>query len=137
MNNYPSFYALYGRWTGGDWFYKIYVTKDSICGAVVAGQFSDAASANTQLVAPAGCLSLFMLPWANKAVQQRQMSEERYDQMDPESAEFLAADKRNFQFTGMLLKDVRFKTKRHWWTHTLPNTGTMEILPFQQKRSGS
>ena len=110
---------------GGDWFYKIYVTRDAPCGAVIAGQVADVESADLQLVTPS---------MAKRALSDHEQLEARYDVIDPNSPEFLALDKRNFQLTGPMIEKVQLRAKKHWWTATLPNSGTMEIFPRDQRK---
>jgi hypothetical protein len=121
------FFALQPRWTGGDRLYKIFVTDSALCGARVAGQFYDADAAATQLLAPAGFLSLFLVPLVRTIVARRAQAEQLYDMLDPMGLPFLTTDKHNFRLFAHEVRRVELRTKPSWWVGGLPNGGTLKL----------
>ena len=134
MNRFPFFYALHGRWAGGDWFYKIYVTPAALYGAVVAVQFPDAPSAQRPTVPQGIFTEILPTTAATKAVANRRQLETTYDQMDADGLELLTTDERNFCFAASQIQEIRLTSRSHWWTIPLPNSGTMQIQGEQDRK---
>lgn len=127
MNRTVIFYGLQPRWTGWDRLFKIYALPDAIAGAYIAGQVYDEASGRAQLIAPAGILGLFMVPWVRRMVRRRQEREASYASLDPGSDEFLAVDSRNFVIERADVEHVTIRRRRALWTWGATNSGTIEF----------
>ena len=130
--NYPHFYVLQPRWSGADRFYKIFVTKDLLCGAKLAGQFYDKGSAYRQLVYPAQIFAPLMAIWANRLVKMREETERTYENIGPTTSLFMSQDKHNFQIALMQIENIVFITRRTLWSPD--NFGKMEVYLRGEKK---
>jgi hypothetical protein len=126
------FYGLQGRWTGFDRLFKLFVTRDGIAGAYVAGQVYDEASGAAQLVNPARVAGPLMAMWVRRLIRKRAERELMYDAIQPGSAEFMAADSRNFLLNKSDIEQAVLKSKRSLWASV--NCGTVTFQLWSGKR---
>jgi hypothetical protein len=91
-----AFYALQPSWFTLDKFYKVYVHRQGLYAALLARQVFDEDSAFMQLVAPAQFLAPLAQLWADRLLANRREQEQRYNEMDPTSQEFLRGSRHNF-----------------------------------------
>ena len=80
----------------------VFVTREAIFGAYIAGQMCDEASARRQLQS----LYPFLRFWVRRLLAKREERETHYLQLDPRSDGFLAADKRNFFVPNTQVMDI-------------------------------
>lgn len=111
MNAKPYFYGLEPRWFGANRLYKIFVTRDVLFGAYVAGQFYDNATAAVQLHA----LLIFLRSWVGRLLKLRAVREARYNEIDLAGPEFLAEDARNFRFERTRVLNITVNRRRCWF----------------------
>ncbi|MGD8453373.1 MAG: hypothetical protein PVJ57_16295 [Phycisphaerae bacterium] len=112
-----SFYALQPNTLTSDRLYRIFITRQAICGAWVAGQFHSRESAQQVLVVTLGLLSFLARPLVNRWLRKREEREQFYDALDPDGAEFLEADKRNFRLLPMDIDGVTITQKKKFSGH--------------------
>jgi len=123
-----TFYALEPCWLSLDRFYKVYADDNALYGAVLAGQVYDETSAQLLLIAPAPFLAPLTTRWAERLLNRREEREQKYDQMDPTSAQFLRENKHNFWILkkDILTAEIR-KKGRTVWTWSLRISGLLRI----------
>ncbi len=137
MDKFPFFYAWHGRWTGGDWFYKIYIAPHALYGAVIGNQFplpAETASIQIQPVEPKNWLASWNSSLFYQVDEIHRPLENFYDSLEPDNLELLTTDARNFCFVREQIKEIRFSPRFHWWTFPTLNSGTMHIHLHDQKK---
>jgi hypothetical protein len=122
------FYGLQPRWFTWDRLYKVYLLKECIVGAYLAGQVYDELSGEIQLVRPAFILAPLMSMWVRRIVRKRAAREEHYDSLAPDSEEFLAADSRNFRIQADEVERATVSRARALWTWGASNSGSIRIM---------
>ncbi|MSU78889.1 MAG: hypothetical protein EXS16_12440 [Gemmataceae bacterium] len=121
------FYGLQPRWFGWDRLFKVYLLRDGIAGAYLAAQIYDEASGMVQLVKPAGIAGPLMKLWVHRLVRKRAERENRYNSLDPGSAEFLAADSKNFLLHSDDVEQVVINPNSSLWTGRA-NSGSVRFI---------
>ena len=108
--------------------HKVHVLAEDLAGAYLAEQVCDEPSGKLQMVAPAGIAGPVMALWVRRLVRKRTERESYYDALNPSSAEFLAANSRNFLLDGGSIERVTVNRKRSLWTAGIPNSGSVQII---------
>jgi hypothetical protein len=115
------FYGLLPRWLGGDRLYRVYVGKEFIVGAYIAGQLYDQQSAAIQLQH----LLLVLAPLVRRLLSRRAEREARYDTLDPFEPTLVDYDRRNFRISKSDIARTKLRRNRSLWTTC--NVGAVEI----------
>lgn len=102
------FFGLETHWFTRDRLYMVFVTREALCGAYVAGQVYDETVARLILQG----IYPFLRGWVRRVLEQRASREQQYKSIDPLSGEFLNKDRRNFCLLGQQILDVVVKRKR-------------------------
>lgn len=103
-----SFYALQPKWIERDRFYKVYVTREAVFGAWLAGQLWSWSASFKQL--------LMFAPLAYWPLRWRDKREAAYDRLIGDPKEFLARDRRNFSLPRQLIRDAQPTNRVRSWT---------------------
>lgn len=119
--NGDFFYALQPRWLHGDRLYRLYVSPTAMAAAYVAGQIYDRRSAAAQLQQ----LYLVLGPLVGRWLAARERREAIYEGIDPWSADFLAADGRNFRIARSEVVHICVRRNRSLWT--VANLGSCQV----------
>jgi heat shock protein HtpX len=90
--------------------FRIFVTEHSLAGARVRGLMS------SPLLPPGDA-------WLDPDFYPNPSLEERYRGLDPESAEFLAADRANFRYDRSAIESVEFVARPKWGMGNVPSSG--------------
>jgi hypothetical protein len=115
------FFGLEPNWFTRDRLFMVFVTRDALSGAYVAGQFYDEGVARLQLQQLAPLLGW----WVRRLVAQRKLREQEYAAINPLSGDFLNKDRRNFCIFSKQLLDVTVRRKPSLWA---PNSvGTVRV----------
>lgn len=122
LNERSYFYALQPRWLSTDRLFMLFVTREALYGAYVAGQIHDDNSARAQLQQ----LYPLLRFWVNRILARRAERERHFLTIDPRSGEFLSADKRNFCIFSSQVVHVTVNCKRSLWAAR--NVGTVKIV---------
>ncbi|MDE5414831.1 hypothetical protein [Alkalihalobacterium chitinilyticum] len=115
-------------------YYKLFITENGICGAVIAGTIPDAIMADIML--PRNPAGFFLEPVYNKKILKRH---DREDELTPtliDNLDFLKIDKKNFFWAKEDIQEVRIQTKMHNFTWPAQNSGTITfVLPKKKKKT--
>lgn len=103
-----AFYALQPKWIERDRFYKVYVTREALLGAWLAGQLWSWSASFKQL--------LILSPLAYWPLRMRDKREAVYDRLAGDPSEFLARDRRNFSLPYSLIREARPTKRARTWT---------------------
>ncbi|HJT36230.1 MAG TPA: hypothetical protein VJ783_29685 [Pirellulales bacterium] len=103
-----TFYALQPKWIERDRFYKVYVTREAVLGAWLAGQLWSWSASLKQL--------LMFAPLAYWPLRWRDKREATYDRLIGNPKEFLARDRRNFSLPRELIRDAQPTNRVRSWT---------------------
>ncbi|HYC31456.1 MAG TPA: M48 family metallopeptidase [Gemmatimonadales bacterium] len=90
--------------------YRVIVTEGSICGARVRG------TVTSPTLSPGEA-------WLDPEFYPNPKLEARYRELEPGSAEFLAADPANFRYAGGEIAAVEFTPKKKWGMGNIPSSG--------------
>jgi len=116
-----AIYFLEPRWMSADRFYKIYLTREGLFGAWVAGQFHDPESVRIQL------LVWPLVPLVTASVMgARRESEATYDSLARDPDSILPLDERNFVLRPTEILSIRVRTPPLLWT-CYSNKGSLAI----------
>ena len=131
MSETPSFYGREPRWFTADRIYKVYIGDDSLRAARMAGGMSDDQAINIMATASFGLLGLLLAkPLIKRQKRRRKEREAFYDALEPDSPDFLPADKRNFVIHRSEVLRVNVIRKRSRWTGPEVNSGMVRIETF-------
>ncbi|GMW02281.1 MAG: hypothetical protein AMXMBFR84_34170 [Candidatus Hydrogenedentota bacterium] len=130
------FYGVEGRQFTPNRFYKVYLSKESMMLARLAGQIFDSESAST-LAAQGQIFAPLLFLYFNRLVRRRTENELKYDDMDLMSDRFLAEDSRNLRIPYRNLINVQMVPKRNagaklWAGHS--TQGYLDITDMHGKR---
>lgn len=121
-------HAVQLRWLGNR-LYKLFVTKDALCAARVAG-----GSYNQELArrhTPPGLLGIILAPLYAHPELRRAQEEARYDDVDLSAPEFLTMHSHNFRLDKCDLQSVLLKPPPRWIARDNPDhRGFLEIRTF-------
>lgn len=103
-----TFCALQPKLIERDRFYKVYVTREALLGAWIAGHLWSWSAAVKQV--------LIFAPLAYWPLRMRHNREAVYDRLISDPSEFLARDRRNFSLPYRLIRDARPTKRFSTWT---------------------
>ncbi|MFV8828179.1 hypothetical protein [Alkalihalobacterium sp. APHAB7] len=128
-NDYTYLYGFRSRK-----YYKLFITENGICGAVIAGTIPDAIMADIML--PRNPAGFFLEPVYNKKILKRHDKEDELNPTIIDNLHFLKLDKKNFFWAKEGIQQVRIQTKMHNFTWPAKNSGTITfVLPKKKKKT--
>lgn len=126
----PFFHGLQPRWTRFDRLYRVYVSKQSLAGAYIAGQIQDEDTA----VIMFQHFTPLLYPWIQRILDRRRERESLYDSIDPFSTRFLELDPRNFRIAREDVVRSRFNRNRSIWTPLNSGVVMIELIDGRVRR---
>jgi len=121
VDNTDFFYGLEPHWLTRDRLYMVFVAREALCGAWIAGQLYSDTAARLQLQQT----YLFLRGWVRRLVARRAVRKQEYLGMDPLSGAFLARDRRNFCIFSKQILDVAVSRRPSLWAAN--SVGTVRV----------
>ncbi|WP_216830552.1 hypothetical protein [Alkalihalobacterium elongatum] len=115
-------------------YFKLFITDNGICGAVIAGTIPDPIMADIML--PRNPAGFFLEPVYNKKIMKRHDKEDELDTDTIESLDYLKLDKKNFFWKKEEVSEINIQAKMHNFTWPAKNSGTITFhLPKRKKKT--
>ncbi|MBX7258897.1 MAG: hypothetical protein K1Y02_21215 [Candidatus Hydrogenedentes bacterium] len=131
-----SFCGIEVNWFVSNRFYKVYLARDVMLWARLAGYVFDEESAKNS-AQTAHFVEPYVLMYFRRLVRRREANELKYDEMDLATDRFLAEDSKNIRMPFRDLTKVEFVTKGHvgnyaWAGHS--TQGYLNVTDMHGKR---
>lgn len=125
------FYAIRKRFFCRDQLFRVYVNREMLAAAYVAGQVRESRLYWNELARLAWSARLLM-PFINAVLRWRDEREALYDLVDPFDPGFTTIDRRNFQIPADQILRIRFEHK--FVLHVQECIGMMQVISFDRAR---